>query len=268
MDLGIRGKNALITAGSTGIGKGISVALAKEGVNLAVASRNPDEETLKELRNFGVNVIGIKADVSREKNVMRMVEEAIGKFKRIDFYINNAAWHWDEPVTKITTEGWENTVNTNLSGCIYACREAARHMIKNGNGSILITGSIAQFHPAYNETSYRISKTGLSIYTQNLAVELAPFGIRVNCIVPGFFQTKLTGYITKKFTDEGFKEALLRTIPLGRPGRPEEIGCMAAFLLSDKVSGFTTGASIVIDGGNSLSPVSFFTSEEIKKMNL
>ncbi|MBI2844078.1 MAG: SDR family oxidoreductase [Armatimonadetes bacterium] len=263
MDTGLEGKTALVTGGSSGIGLGIALALAEEGVNLAIASRNPDEAALDQVRAKGVEVTRIAADLSKEEEVLRMVKEAIAGLDHIDFYINNAAWTWHQPITKIDSESWYKTLNTNLSSCLWACREMSKYMISRRSGSIVIIGSTVRFIPAYKETSYRISKVGLKSLMQNLAVELAPHGIRVNMVTPGHYKTRMTGNIPDEI-----EEKLKGVIPLHRFGNPVEVGHAVAFLLSEKLSGYTTGGDLVIDGGLSMLPLRFMSEQEIHDMNL
>lgn len=265
MDLGLAGKNLLITGGSSGIGKGIATILAQEGINLAVASRNPDPITIEELRTYGTRVEVIRADVSKEKHAVRMVEEAIIKFGHLDFFINNAAWTWHQPITKIDSESWYNSINTNLAGAMWACQTAARHMIRRRQGGIVIVSSTAKFTPRYGETSYRVSKFGLTALMQNLCIELAPYGIRVNMVTPGHYVTRMTGWnrLDKKKVEQ-FRD---NYIPMRRFGEPTEVGGAVALLLSDKVSNYTTGADIVIDGGLQHSPIKVISDDEINALN-
>ena len=262
MEAGLKGRAALITGGASGIGLGIASALAAEGVDLAVASRHPDPAALDELRRFGVRVVGIAADVSQEEQVKHMVRTAIADLGRLDLYVNNAAWAWHQPITRLDTQSWLNTLNTNLSACVWACREVARHMIPRRQGSILIVGSTAMVTPLYRETAYRVSKTGLRAMMEVLALELAPYQIRVNMVVPGHFITRMTsGFVGEPL------EALKRQIPLRRTGEPDEIGPAAVLLLSDKLSPYTTGTYLLVDGGLHLHPLPLFTDEEILQMN-
>jgi NAD(P)-dependent dehydrogenase (short-subunit alcohol dehydrogenase family) len=265
MDTGLRGKSALITGGNSGIGRAIALALASEGVDVAVASNQPelDAETLPDLRKFGVNVVGLHADVSIESDVIRMVREAIDAFGKIDLYINNAARAWHQPIAAITTEAWCSTINTNLTACVWACREVCKHMIARQQGSILIVGSTAQYTQAYREAAYHISKTGLRVFKNTLALEMAPHGIRVNLLVPGHFPTRLTAGLA-----EDKVEIMRQQIPLRRLGQTEEIGSSAVLLLSDRLSPYTTGAELTVDGGLSLRPLPLWTDEEIRNMNL
>jgi len=264
MDSGLKGKKVLITGGGSGIGRGIALALAKEGVNIAIASRNPSQETIEEIKSLKVQALRLCVDVSDETQVIKMAEEAIDKLGGLDIYINNAAWAWHQPVTKISTKNWLKTINTNLSACVWACREVSKHMIAQRSGTILIIGSTALFAPLYKEASYRVSKTGLKVYMETLALEMAPFGIRVNMIIPGHFPTKLTAGLGREK-----EKIMVSQIPLRRLGNPEEdIGPTATLLLSDKLSSYTTASTLVIDGGLKLRPLPLYSDEEIRQMNL
>jgi NAD(P)-dependent dehydrogenase (short-subunit alcohol dehydrogenase family) len=263
METGLAGKTALITGGATGIGFGIARALANEGVNLAIASLDLDAANIAELLDTGVQVEPIECDLRKEDQVNAMVEKAISSLGHLDLYVNNAAWAWHQPVTKIDTESLLNTLETNLFACVWACREVSKQMISRRSGSILIIGSTAMLNPLFQESSYRISKASLPYYAEVLAIELAPFGIRVNTIVPGFHLTKLT---TSALTREAL-EQILREIPLRRAGLPQDIGSQAVLLLSDKLSAYTTGAAVVIDGGLHLRPLPFYTDEQIAALN-
>jgi len=262
MDTGLRGKTALVTGGASGIGRGISRALAEEGVDLAIASRSPDPAAIDEMRGLGVRCITVKADVSREADVVRMVAEAVAGLGRLDLFVNDAAWAWHQPFTEIDARSWQSTIDTNLSACVFACREVCRHMVPRRAGSILVVGSTSRFTICYRETSYRISKAGLRILTENLAVEMAPYGIRVNMVTPGHFRTRLTGSTPREIEQE-----MLRIIPLHRFGQPVEIGRAAVMLLSDALSPYTTGADLVVDGGLSLRPLPLLAEEEIVGLN-
>ena len=262
MDTGLRGKTALITGGSSGIGKGIALALAAEGVRLAIASRRPDPAALDEIAALGAGCTAIAADVSREAEVVRMVAEAVEALGGLDFYINNAAWTWHQPITQLDSEAWFNTINTNLSACVWAGREVGRHMVARRQGGILIIGSTVRFFPSYKETAYRVSKMGLRMVMQNLAIEMAPYGIRVNMVTPGHFPTRMTASVP-----EDVEQKLLGIIPAHRFGEPLEVGQAVAFLLSDRLSGYTYGADLVIDGGLTLNPLPLYSPEEIERFN-
>ncbi len=153
-------------------------------------------------------------------------------------------------------------LDTNLSSCLWACREVARHFISRGGGSILIVGSTSMYTPGPTETVYRITKFGLKSLAQSQAVELAPYGIRVNLLVPGHYRTRLTQGIPAAV------EAKLKgQIPLRRFGDTSDCGNAAVFLLSDALSAYTTGAELVVDGGLALRPLFFGGDDDLERLN-
>jgi NAD(P)-dependent dehydrogenase (short-subunit alcohol dehydrogenase family) len=262
VDTGLRGKKGLITGGSTGIGLGIAKALAKEGAYLVVAGLDPAPEAVEELRQQSGNCAFLKADVSAERSACDMVKRTIEMLGGLDLFVNNAAGAWHQSVTQITSAAFSKTLDTNLAACLWAGREVAHYMIPKRSGSVLIVGSTVRFCPAYTEASYRISKMGLKMYMETLAIELAPFHIRVNMLTPGHFSTQLTAGLSHQ------RETTLKSnIPLCRFGQPVEIGPTAAFLLSDLLSPYTTGAELVVDGGLSLRPLPFLSEDEILSLN-
>lgn len=262
MDTGLRGKHALITGGGSGIGRAIALALAGEGVDITIASIQAEDQTLSEIEALGVRGRHILADVSQEAQVVHMVEQAISSIGPLDLYINNVATTRHQPITKITTDAWLTTLHTNLSACIWACREVCKHMIARQQGSILIIGSTAQYTQSYKEAAYHISKTGLRVFKNTLALEMAPYGIRVNLLVPGHYPTGLTAGIS-----EDVAQKVRDQIPLRRFGKPEELGPAALLLLSDKLSPYTTGSEVTVDGGLHLRPLALYSDEELLAMN-
>lgn len=262
LDPGLRGKAALVTGGASGIGLGIAETLATEGVHLAIVSRDPDPVAVGRVRGQGVSVVAVQADLSIEDEVLRAVAEAEEVLGPIDLLVANAATAHHEPVTHVTTERWERTIRTNLSGTMWMCREMARMMIRRRAGSILVVGSTAQYHRAPGEAAYHVSKAGLASYTETLAVELAPHGIRVNMLVPGSFSTRLN-----PVTSGTLYERLLAEIPFGRKGIPAECGPAAVFLLSDRLASYVTGAQLVVSGGLHLRPHVRIDWKEVQLMN-
>ena len=264
MNAQLDGKTALVTGGTSGIGLAIAQALIAEGARVAVASRNPESQAVEQLNRVGAGrTLAIAADVSREEDVVRMVETVVRDFGRLDLYVNNAAQARHQPITQIDTQTYRTILDTNLSACLWACREVARHMISSGSGSILVVGSTSMYTPGPSETVYRVTKYGLKSLVQSLAVELAPHGIRANLLVPGHFRTRLT-----KDIHAAIEQKLQQNIPLRRFGNTSDCGSAAVFLLSDALSGYTTGAELVVDGGLSLRPLYFGMDEELKRLNL
>ena len=264
MDTDLAGKTALITGGSTGIGRSIALALGAEGVALAVTSRNPDQEAIEEMRALGVTALAIPADLSTEKGAVRAVQTAIRSLGQLDLLVANAASAHHEPVTKITTSKWDQTLRTNLTGAMWVCRTACVGMIERKAGSVLIVGSTAQYFRAPAQVAYHVSKAALAAYASALAVELAPHGIRVNMLVPGSFPTALNAPLRDREKDE---ERLLADIPLGRQGEPAECGPSAVFLLSDRLASYITGAELAVSGGMHLRPMVRMSPQELKALN-
>jgi len=262
MDTGLRGKTALITGGSSGIGHGIAQVLASEGAEVAVASRNPDQAVVDQLKSQGSNALGIAADVTCESDVVAMFRQAIDAFGHLDLFINNAARAIHKPVTQVDRLQYDTVIETNLTGCLFACREAARHMIPRKSGAILIVGSTSMFTPGPTEVVYRISKYGLRPIMQSMAIELAPHNIRCNLLIPGYYRTRLTDGISEEVEDQ-----LMQEIPLGRPGQTFECGTAAALLLSDQIGGYITGAELLVDGGVSLRPMFFGNRADLAALN-
>ena len=262
MDTGLTGHRALVTGGARGIGFAIASALAREGTHLAVADIEPDPEALAVLEGLSPGVVSIRADVGSEAESVRMVAEAEAGLGSIDLFVSNAGAAWHEPVTKVTAENFYRTLNGNLAGCVWGAREAARRMVARRAGAMLIVGSTVRFCPAYREGVYRASKTGLKAYMETLALELAPFGIRVNMLTPGHYPTRINAGMTEEKA-----RRLRREIPLRRFGSPDELGPAALFLLSDRLSSYVTGAEIVVDGGLALRALAMYSEGEILDWN-
>lgn len=263
MDSKLNGKVALITGGTSGIGLAIAQALAAEGVSVAVASRAHEVEAVDALRATGVRVHYIRADVSREHDIVNMVQETINELGGLDLFVNNAAQALHQPLLKIDAETFRTVLDTNLTACLWACREVARHFIQcKIDGAILVVGSTSMYTPGPTETVYRMTKVGLKSLVQSLSVELAPHGIRVNLLVPGHYRTRLTEGIPAEI-----EAKLKQQIPLRRFGETSDCGHAAAFLLSPRLAKYVTGAELLVDGGISLRPMHFLTDEELMGLN-
>ena len=202
-------------------------------------------------------------------DVKRMVETAAGEYGRIDVFVNVAGVLGFEAVTRITLAEWSRILDTNLTGAMMCCREVCRHMVANRAGSIVIISSTIQFMAIHREAAYRASKTGLQVFAETAALEMAPYGIRVNTISPGVVYSEhwSKDTIGPALKDPVLGPKLLETIPLGRVGKPEDIGDAAVFLASDRCP-YVTGANLVIDGGFSLRPLVLVSQEAIHKVNL
>lgn len=272
MDLGLKGKHALITGGERGIGREICLALAREGVDIAYCDLNLENgsgSTLGDIQKLGQKAFSMEVDVSIEDQVVKFVQAAIQEMGSLDIFVSNAGIIEWEPVTKITLECWNRILAVNLTGAMLCAREVARHMVERRKGVMLFTSSTIQFNPAYKEAAYRVSKTGVQVFAETAAIELAAYGIRVNTVSPGLIDSPnwAKGVLKKAVNDPKTGEGFIGNIPLGRLGLPEDVGSIYAFLASDMAS-FATGTNIVFDGGFTLRPLVLVSQEEIRSMNL
>lgn len=188
-------KTALITGGGRGIGRAIALALAKEGCNIAVASRTEDEirQVAREIEIIGVKGLAIKADISKPDEVERMVDETLENFGNIDIFVSNAGVAIFKPFLELTLEDWDKTMDINLRGAFLCTQKVAHVMIKQKKGTIITICSSASKKTYPNQMAYVASKHGLMGLTKSLNIELKPYGIKVHAICPGGVDTKLTG---------------------------------------------------------------------------
>jgi len=272
MDLGLQGRSALITGGERGIGRDVALALAKEGVSIAycdVKIEKGPNSTREQIQGLGVKALAMEVDVSQEQQVVRMVDSAVRELGRLDIFVSNAGIIDWEPITRITLECWNRIIAVNLTGAMLGTREVARHMVKNRKGVMLFTSSTIQYNPAYREAAYRVSKTGVQVFAETAAIELAPYGIRVNTVSPGLIDSPnwAKGVLPRVARDPVIGEVFMSSIPLGRLGVPSDVGSAYAFLASDRAS-FATGMNVVLDGGFTLRPLTLVSRSEIEDMNL
>jgi NAD(P)-dependent dehydrogenase (short-subunit alcohol dehydrogenase family) len=250
MDPGLGGRRALVTGGGSGIGRAIALALAAAGVDVAICGRRARPDVVAELRALDVNSVGLQADVSLESEVIRVVDQASVALGGLDLYVNVAAGTWHEPLARVTARHWERTLATNVSACVWGCREVSRRFAAQGHGSILAVGSTALVSAQPLETAYRASKAALKAHIEVAAVELAPHGIRVNLLTPGAVDT---AFVADAAPDQ--RATAIRQVPMRREAKADEIAPAAIFLLSDRLAGYITGADLIVDGGLHLRPI-------------
>jgi len=245
MNLGLSGKNAVVTGASKGIGKSIALALAGEGANLAICSRG--EEALRsaesEIMEKGVKVFASTCDVGNRDSVNGFLESARNKLGSIDILVNNvsAIRFGDEDID------WEISVNIDLMGSVWATRKVIPWMMEAGGGSILFISSISALE-AGSPPSYAAMKAAIISYSKTLAVDLASKHIRVNTIAPGSIEFDGGVWDMVKQNNRPFYDMVLGGIPSGRMGTPGEVGDIAAFVVSPRAS-WLTGTCISVDGG-------------------
>lgn len=252
MEIKFNGKLALVTGASRGIGKVIALTLAKSGADVVVnyhTNKTGAEEVCEEIKRMGQRSIAIQADVANANEVDMMVGKVAESFGgRIDILVNNAAVHSVyKEVIFMTNEEWDAVLDTNLRGTFYVTRAVVKKMIeKNAGGCVINIASLAGHGGRHGNVHYCASKAGIILFSKALAIELAPRGIRVNSISLGFVDHgQLDGPDLIHI-----KKDILQRILLRRPGKPEDIANMVAFLAS-KQADWITGADFVIDGGES-----------------
>ena len=263
----LKGKVALITGSTRGIGKEFAIGFAKEGADIIVNGRNLEKAkaVANEIENLGVRSIAIHGDVSSSQDVARMVEEAINQFGRIDILVNNAGINpFILEAEKIKEVGWDQVLDVNLKGVFLCCQAVGKKMIQQGGGKIINISSTAGILGEQGFLPYSVSKAGVTVLTRVLAYEWSRYNILINAIAPGFVAGGMNAPILNK---EILVSGLTQKVPIKRLGKPEEIVSLALFLASEE-SSYINGTTIVADGGMlGYSPVGFLDliAEMMKK---
>lgn len=246
-------KVAVITGGARGIGKQIALTFAKEGADVVIGDVIEMEDVGQEIKNMGRKVVTIKADVSKKTDVKNIFDTAIANFKRVDILVNNAGISRNASLMEMTEEDWDIVLSVNLKGVFLCTQAAAKHMIEQRYGKIINIASIAGLVGAslpWISPCYAASKAGVIRLTKSCSKDLAPYGINVNAIAPGFVLTEL--HYTSRSPEEAkrFREEEIKAMPMGRAGTPQDIANIALFLASED-SSLITGQIIVADAGRS-----------------
>jgi 2-deoxy-D-gluconate 3-dehydrogenase len=246
----LSGKTALITGGNGGIGYGIAKGLADSGANIIIAARNQAKiekavDSLNDTKIMDVSVSGYNVDVSNEKSVNKLVEQATDRFP-IDILVNNAGINIKKPPTELSIDEWNKVVNINLTGSFLCAKALYSSMKSNGGGKIINIGSMTSVFGVEWAAAYASTKGGVVQLTKSLAVAWARDNIQVNTILPGWITTDLTKD-TKIQAPDRYDQISSR-IPQNRWGEPEDLAGTAIFL-SSSASDYVTGVSIPVDGG-------------------
>jgi 3-oxoacyl-[acyl-carrier protein] reductase len=244
----LRGRVAIVTGSGQGIGRGVALCLARAGANVVIADQVAERiaPVAAAIEDLGVQALGVPTDVSRSNDVQRLVQQTIQRFGKIDILVNNAGRVVVKPMVEQSEADWDHVVEVNLKGVFLCCRCALPEMIARKCGAIVNIASIAAFHVTVPHVPYAASKAGVVALTRDLAYEVARYGIRVNAIAPGPIETPMSQAVSAEQ-----RQAMARTVPLGRIGQPEDIGQAAVFLASDAAS-FITGATLPVSGGSDL----------------
>lgn len=241
-------KTAIVTGGGRGLGRAIAIGLAQFGADVALVARTENElqKTAREVETQGRRALVYPSDVSNKQAIERVVNDVVTKWGRVDILVNNAGVDAAKPAIEYTEEDWDFVLDVNLKGYFFFAQAVARYMKETGGGAIVNNSSICGDVAVKNIVAYNASKGGVNMLTRTLAVEWAPYNIRVNAFSPAYMEAFMPGAASEH--DEK-KEASIRELtPLGRRGRPEELVGPVVFLASD-ASSYVTGEILMVDGG-------------------
>lgn len=247
---GMRGKIAFVTGAGSGIGRAIASHLAREGARVAVADINLEgaHETEQAIRDAGGEALALGVDITDLQAVRAAVRDTANRFGAVNILVNNAGWDRIEPFIQNPPELWDKLININLKGPIYCCRAVIDGMIAAGSGKIVNISSDAARVGSTGEAVYAACKGGIISFSKALARELARYQISVNVVCPGITDTALIKEITQAEYGKKVIDAVVRTIPFRRMGRPEEIAAAVAFFASSEAD-FITGQVLSVSGG-------------------
>lgn len=257
MDLGIKGKIALVTGASKGLGKAIAEELAREGAHVSICARNEKDlmAAAETLRGYGVQVAAIPADVARADDVQKVIDQTVNQLGGIDILVNNAGDGWLSHMLDTTDEEWRYCLDVNLMSAVRFTRAAVPHMRKRGGGRIVNISTLSAKTPLAVMNDYSTAKAAMLAFSKSASFELAPYNILVNSVCPAFVSSDLWDRIADsavpafgKDRGEVFQNLANQFIALKRFGQAPEVSGLVAFLASDRAS-FITGSSYDIDGG-------------------
>uniref|UniRef100_A0AAU1HNB8 SDR family oxidoreductase n=1 Tax=Streptomyces sp. NBC_00180 TaxID=2903632 RepID=A0AAU1HNB8_9ACTN len=257
----LKGQKALVTGANSGIGKATAVALGRAGADVVVnyvAGRDEAEKVVEEIKSFGVRAAAYEADVSNEDQVVAMTNRMVEEFGTIDILVANAGLQRDAAFPEMTLAQWQKVIDVNLTGQFLCAREATKEFLRRGvvpevsraAGKIICMSSVHQVIPWAGHVNYASSKGGVQMMMETLAQELAPKKIRVNAIAPGAIATPIN---RSAWETAAARDDLLKLIPYGRVGDPEDIAHAAVGLASDLMD-YVVGATLYVDGGMTLFP--------------
>jgi 3-oxoacyl-[acyl-carrier protein] reductase len=240
----LRGQVAIVTGASRGIGRAIALELASAGANVAInyaSSSAAAEEVVSEITAAGGSAIALQADVSKADQVDALLNTVMEKWNRVDVLVNNAGITRDTLLLRMKPEDWQAVIDLNLTGVFLCTRAISKVMLKQRSGRIINISSVAGQMGNPGQANYSAAKAGVIGFTKTVAKELATRGITVNAVAPGFIATDMTSNLKS--------EEILKFIPLGRYGQPEEVAGLVRFLAADPAAAYITGQTLNVDGG-------------------
>jgi glucose 1-dehydrogenase len=256
----LSGQTALVTGGSSGIGDATSIALAQAGAKVGINylnGRESAEELAGHIQKAGGHAVVLQANVSKESDVQTMFSQLIDAFGRLDILVANAGLQRDAAITEMTLEQWRTVIDVNLTGQFLCAREAIKQFLaqrasphSKARGKIICMSSVHEVIPWAGHVNYAASKGGIMLMMKSLAQEVAEKKIRVNGIAPGAIKTNINKGV---WSDREQARQLLKLIPYGRIGEPEDVAKAAVWLASDE-SDYVTGTTLFVDGGMTLYP--------------
>jgi len=242
----LKGKTAVVTGASRGIGRAIALKLAKLGANVVVNYRNSVDavqEVVKEIEALGVKVLAVQCDISSYSDVENMMKKCIKEFGSLDILVNNAGITKDGLLLRMKEEDFDNVIDINLKGAFNCTKHVSAIMLKQRSGRIINISSVSGLVGNAGQVNYSSAKAGILGMTKAVAREFASRGVTCNAVAPGYIQTDMTDGLTEKV-----KDTIISTIPLKRLGMPEDVANAVAFLASEEAS-YITGQVINVDGG-------------------
>lgn len=244
-----KGKTAIVTGATRGIGRAIALELARKGCNIGFNYISSQQQALSlsaEIEQLGAQSMAFQIDVCDAAGARSMTEQVKQNFGAIDFLINNAGILRDKAFYKQEEEDWKAVLDTNLTGVFNFTRSVITGMMKKTNGRIICMTSVSGLRGVVGQANYSAAKAGIIGFVHSLAKEVGPFGVTVNAIAPGFIETDMTDSI-----QEGRRASMISMVPLKRLGKVEEVAHLTSFLLSDEAA-YITGQVIAVDGGVSI----------------
>jgi 3-oxoacyl-[acyl-carrier protein] reductase len=242
----LRGKTAVVTGASRGIGRAIAIKLAKLGANVVINYRNSVnavQEVVKEIEDLGVKALAVQCDISNYSDVENMMKKCIEEFGSLDILVNNAGITKDGLLMRMKEEDFDSVIDTNLKGAFNCTKHVSAIMLKQRSGRIINISSVSGLTGNAGQVNYSSAKAGILGMTKAVAKELASRNVTCNAVAPGYIQTDMTDVLSEKV-----KDTIMNIIPLKRLGNPEDVANAVAFLASEEAS-YITGQVINVDGG-------------------